>query len=67
MIEVLVEVVKYSALRPGINETQSRTQGIFSFNDNDQLMLALHETSEVKQRACPYLRGRLVSENQPEK
>ena len=31
---------------------------IFSFHDNEQLMLALHETCEVKQIAPPYLRGR---------
>ena len=29
-------------------------------------MLALHETCEVKQRAGPYLRGRLVSETRPD-
>ena len=40
---------------------------ILSFDDNEQLMLALHETCEVKQRARPYLHGHLVSETQPNK
>ena len=30
-------------------------------------MLALHETCEVKQRARPYLRGRLMSETRPKR
>ena len=29
---------------------------ILSLDDNEQLMLALHETCEVKQTARPYLR-----------
>ena len=36
-----------------MNETQSRTQLNSSFNDNEQLTLALHETCDVKQRAGP--------------
>ena len=40
---------------------------ILSFDVNKQLMLALHETCEVKQRACPYLHGRLVSKTRPNK
>ena len=38
-----------------------------SFEDNEQLMLAFHETCEVKQRARPYLHGRLESETRPDK
>ena len=40
---------------------------ILSLDDNEQLMLALQKTCEVKQRAHPYLLGRIVSENQPDK
>ena len=40
---------------------------ILSFDDNEQLMLALHEMCEVKQRARPYLHGHLVSETQTNK
>ena len=40
---------------------------IVSFDYNEKLMLALHETCEVKQKACRYLRGRLVSETRPDK
>ena len=47
--------------------TVKDTRYILSFDGNDQLMLALHETCEVKQRARPYLRERLVSETQPDK
>ena len=61
-----------------MNETQSRTQEyrmkhsqghkyILSFDDNEQLMLALHETCEVKQRARPYLHVQLVNVTQPDK
>ena len=38
-----------------------------SLNENEQLMLALHKMCEVKQRALPYLRERLVSETRPDK
>ena len=40
---------------------------ILSFDDNEQLMLVLHELCEVKQRSRPYLRGRRVSEIRPDK
>ena len=38
---------------------------ILTFNVNEQLMLALHETCEVKQTARLCLHGRLVSVTQP--
>ena len=40
---------------------------ILSFDDNEQLILVLHEKCEVKQRARLYLLGRLVSETQSDK
>ena len=47
--------------------TVKNTRYILSINDNHQLMLALHKMFEVKQRARPYLGGRLESVTWPDK
>ena len=44
----------------------NETLFILSSDDNEQLILALHETCEVKQRARLYLNGCLVSETRPD-
>ena len=47
--------------------TVKDTRYILSFNDNEQLMLVIQNTHEVKQRACPHLQRRLVYVTWPDK
>ena len=50
-----------------MNETQSRTNNILSFDVNEQLMVIVQKTHKVKERGRLYLQQRLVNVTRPDK